>query len=65
MPPTIGAAIGFMTSDPIPVSHHMGARLRITAVTVIKLRTKPLDGRIDCCLFDISLGQRLPFPSRC
>jgi hypothetical protein len=37
IPPTIGAAIGFMTSDPMPDSHKIGARLRITAVTVISL----------------------------
>jgi len=35
MPPTIGAAIGFITSDPIPDSQSIGARLRMTAVTVI------------------------------
>ena len=33
IPPTIGAAIGFITSEPMPVSHRMGARLAITAVT--------------------------------
>jgi len=26
MPPTIGAAMGFMTSEPIPDSHRIGAR---------------------------------------
>jgi len=35
----MGAAIGFMTSDPTPDSHKIGARLRITAVTVINLGT--------------------------
>src|SRR6185437_12544422 len=35
MPPTIGAAIGFITSDPTPVSHRIGARLARTAITVI------------------------------
>jgi len=32
MPPTIGAAMGFMTSDPMPDSQSIGARLTITAV---------------------------------
>ncbi len=35
MPPTIGAAMGFITSEPIPVSQRMGRRLARTAVTVI------------------------------
>jgi hypothetical protein len=34
MPPTIGAAIGFITSDPTPVSHRIGTRLARTAATV-------------------------------
>jgi hypothetical protein len=37
MPPTIGAAIGFITSDPTPVSHRIGTRLARTAATVISL----------------------------
>ena len=37
MPPTIGAAIGFITSEPMPDSHKMGMRLARTAVTVISL----------------------------
>ncbi|SRR5579883_1280859 len=28
MPPTIGAAIGFITSEPMPDSHNIGARLK-------------------------------------
>ena len=35
MPPTIGAAIGFITSEPTPVSHRMGTRLARTTQTVI------------------------------
>jgi len=35
MPPTIGAAIGFITSEPTPVSHRMGMRLASTTDTVI------------------------------
>jgi hypothetical protein len=37
MPPTIGAAIGFITSDPTPVSHKIGTSLARTAATVISL----------------------------
>ena len=37
IPPRIGAAIGFITSEPMPDSHRIGARLRTTAVTVISL----------------------------
>ncbi len=40
MPPTIGAAIGFITSDPTPVSHRIGTRLARTAATVISLGRK-------------------------
>ena len=45
MPPTMGgggAAIGFITSEPIPVSHSIGARLASTATTVINLGAKTL-----------------------
>ena len=28
IPPTIGAAMGFITSEPMPDSHRIGARLR-------------------------------------
>src|SRR6185312_6116418 len=45
MPPTMGAAMGFMTSEPIPVSQRSGARLPSTANTVIstgrRRRTAP------------------------
>ena len=40
MPPTIGAAMGFITSDPTPVSHRIGARLARTAATVISFGRK-------------------------
>ncbi len=54
IPPTLGAAIGFMPSDPIPDSHKISARLRIPAATVISLgrnrwtarRTQSLDGGV-------------------
>ena len=35
IPPTMGAAIGFITSEPIPDSHRIGTRLSITTATVI------------------------------
>jgi len=35
IPPTIGATIGFVTSEPMPLSARIGARLASTAVTVI------------------------------
>jgi hypothetical protein len=37
IPATIGAAMGYMTSDPTPVSHRIGIKLANTAVTVISL----------------------------
>jgi hypothetical protein len=40
MPPTIGAAMGFITSEPIPLSQRMGKRLARTAVTVINFGRK-------------------------
>ena len=45
MPPMIGAAIGFITSDPTPVLHMIGTSDAITTVTVISFgrsrRTEP------------------------
>lgn len=35
MPPTMGAAIGFITSAPTPVSHKIGIRLAKTTLTVM------------------------------
>jgi hypothetical protein len=35
MPPTMGAAIGFMTSEPMPDSQRIGMRLARTAQTVM------------------------------
>ena len=35
IPPTIGTAIGFMTSDPTPELHWMGSRLATVAATVM------------------------------
>jgi hypothetical protein len=40
MPPTIGAAIGFMTSEPMPDSQRIGARLARTAHTVMSFGRK-------------------------
>lgn len=36
-PPTIGAAIGFITSETMPLSYRMGARLGIATATLISL----------------------------
>ncbi len=35
MPPTIGAAMRLMTSEPVPVPHRIGSRPAMMAVTVI------------------------------
>jgi len=35
MPPTIGAAIRLMTSEPVPVPHMMGSKPAITTATVM------------------------------
>ena len=40
MPPTIGAAIRRMTSEPVPVLHKIGNKPAIIAVTVITLGRK-------------------------
>src|SRR6266436_3898999 len=40
MPPTIGAAIGFITSEPMPDSHRIGTRLARTAQTVMSFGRK-------------------------
>ena len=40
MPPTIGAAIGFMTSEPMPDSQRIGTRLARTAQTVMSFGRK-------------------------
>jgi len=37
LPPRIGAAIGFITSELIPLSHKTGARLSMTTAMVINL----------------------------
>ena len=41
IPPTIGAAIGFITSDPIPLSQRIRVRLASTAVTVEAVEQHP------------------------
>ena len=40
MPPTIGAAIGFITSEPMPDSQRIGTRLARTAHTVMSFGRK-------------------------
>ena len=44
MPPTIGAAIGFMTSEPMPDSQRIGTRLASTAHTVMSFGRKRSSG---------------------
>jgi hypothetical protein len=44
MPPTIGAAIGFITSDPTPVSHRIGTRLAKNSRDRHQFGTQALDG---------------------
>src|SRR3954469_19902153 len=57
MPPTMGAAIGFMTSEPTPDSQRIGTRLASTAVTVISL------GRSRCTTRGIIAISRSVLPS--
>jgi hypothetical protein len=52
-PLTIGAAMGFIT-HPTPDSQSIGARLRMTALTV-KFWRQPLDGSVDGSLLDIGV----------
>ena len=40
MTPMIGAAIGFMMSDPTPVLHKIGTRAAITTLTVMSFGRK-------------------------
>jgi hypothetical protein len=42
IPPMIGAAIGFITSEPTPSLHMMGMRPAITTLTVINLGRRRL-----------------------
>ncbi len=62
MPPTVGAAIGFITSELMPVSQRIGARVRMTAVatmsfgSVAALRTQGLPQE------DIALPSAVPSP---
>ena len=58
MPPTMGAAMGFITSEPMPDSHRIGARLRITAVTVISLGRRRWTAPAMVAMHKIGLGQR-------
>jgi hypothetical protein len=39
-PPTMGPAMSFMTTDPMPDSHRIGIKHVRTAITVMSLRRK-------------------------
>ena len=41
MPPTMGAAIGFMTTEPMPDSHRISTRLARAAHTVLPQMSTP------------------------
>jgi hypothetical protein len=47
IPPTIGAAIGIITSDPIPASQRIGARLASTACNRHEFRLEALHRSLD------------------
>ena len=47
MPPTIGAAIGFITSEPIPVSQSIGTRLAKNRGDRHQLGTQALHSAFD------------------
>ena len=53
MPPTMGAAMGFITSDPMPDSQRIGARLRMTAVTVMSFGRRRWTAPVDSACFDV------------
>src|SRR6266850_5392973 len=56
IPPTIGAAIGFITSGPILLSNRIGIRLASTAVTVISFgRAAALP--LNRCRLNIGIGE--------
>jgi len=56
---TIGAAIGFITSEPIPDSHRIGTRLASTAMTVMSL------GRSRCTAPSMTAASRSAFDNTC
>ena len=53
IPPTIGAAIGFITSEPMPLSQRIGIRLASTATDGHQFGTKPLHGSFNGSLFNV------------
>ena len=59
MPPTMGAAMGFITSEPMPVSHRIGARLASTAQTVISLGRRRCTAPSMAACFNVSLRERM------
>jgi hypothetical protein len=53
MPPTIGAAMRLMTSEPVPVPHMIGSRPAMMATTVIIFGPHPFDGAFHDGLVEI------------
>ncbi len=47
MPPTIGAAIGFITSEPMPLSHRIGNQTREHHAYGHELRPETMHGAFD------------------
>ena len=60
MPPTIGAAIGFITSEPMPDSQRIGTRLASTAQTVMSFGRKRMNSAFNRSFFHIGIRQRFP-----
>ena len=58
IPPTMGAAIGFITSEPMPVSQRIGTRLASTARDRHQLGPEPLHRAFDGGLLNVRVGQR-------
>jgi hypothetical protein len=59
MPPTIGAAIGFVTSEPTPVSHN-GDEAREHDAHGHELRAESVHCAFDSRFFDVFVLQRFP-----
>jgi len=58
MPPTSGAAIGFMTSELMPLSHKIGNETRQHHAYGHKFRPEAVHGAFDDGLLDVFVLQR-------
>jgi len=56
MPPTMGAAIGFITSEPTPDSHRIGRDWRERANTRHQFRPQPVYGSFDRRIMNCHVG---------